>query len=589
MTESASPAVALVAEPGEACAHLRQALIDLGARVVHEGPAAALRPQALIDACVDVVIVNLDAKLEAQLDALYEQLDEDRYRVVFNEAEVSSRLSGWEQARWSRHLAAKLLGVADVDPPRPADARAIEVQACVENDQAEAEAEVPSDGDEATVEAASDSPDEATSEVAGFALDEPFLEPESPSPPPDIAPADVASTETVIEQTPPVFDFSAEPDLDELGQSGHLRDIDPEFSLNAGALDDWEPQDDGLISPPVDESISAVSPSPADEAYGHVEAAGSFTLAPDSQHEDRPTGDPSEASVDASEMAFPDVDEAHKPTPVQAPDWGLVDLDAGSEGEDEHVHASRPDPTQFGIEKQSAAEFLAPDHSEGDTPIEPGLSLELISMEEAVAPQMAETSSYEMLLEPSAGVSQVLVLGASVEGADALQSLLGELAMGPSFATLVFQHHQSGDTHTLAQTLSAASQVRVRAAFNGMMLQRGEVAVIPAAWRLQIGREGRLNLIEAADTREREPSIDDGFSAVAARFGDKAIGILFAGQGHDGTAGAQAIHDRGGRIWLEVGADGQATPMVAAARAEGLCDREGDAVTLAGALSEAWG
>ena len=424
------------------------------------------------------------------------------------------------------------------------------------------------------------------SEVAGFALDEPFLEPESPSP--EMAPDDAAPTETVIEQAPPTFDFSAEPELDELGQTDHVRDIDPEFSLDAGALDDWTPQDDGLISPPMDESISAVSLSPADEAHGHGEAAGSFTLTLVSQDENQGSESPSEASGDVSEAAPTDQGEAQTPTQVQAPDWGLVDLDAGSEGEGEHVHASRPDPAQFCIEKQSAAEFLAPDHSDGDTPIEPGLSLELISMEEAVAPQMAEASSYEMLLEPAAGVSQVLALGASIDGAGALQTLLGELPERPVFATLVFQHHQTGDTHTLAQALSAACEVRVRAAFDGMMLQRGEVAVIPAASRLQIGREGRLNLGETTDPCEREPSIDDGFSAVAARFGDKAVGILFAGQGHDGTAGAQAIHDRGGKVWLEVGTDGQASPMVAAARAEGLCDREGDAVTLAGALSEAW-
>jgi two-component system chemotaxis response regulator CheB/chemosensory pili system protein ChpB (putative protein-glutamate methylesterase) len=39
--------------------------------------------------------------------------------VVFNDPEISSKLDGWAQARWLRHLTAKLSGNSDFDPPRP--------------------------------------------------------------------------------------------------------------------------------------------------------------------------------------------------------------------------------------------------------------------------------------------------------------------------------------------------------------------------------------------------------------------------------------------------------------------------------------
>ena len=45
--------------------------------------------------------------------------------MLFNDGTVSSGLSGWDQARWARHLAAKILNKPEAaDPPRPANATA---------------------------------------------------------------------------------------------------------------------------------------------------------------------------------------------------------------------------------------------------------------------------------------------------------------------------------------------------------------------------------------------------------------------------------------------------------------------------------
>src|SRR5690606_17190331 len=45
--------------------------------------------------------------------------------VNFNEACDTRQLGGWDLARWARHLAAKVLGHADTNPPVPADAEAL--------------------------------------------------------------------------------------------------------------------------------------------------------------------------------------------------------------------------------------------------------------------------------------------------------------------------------------------------------------------------------------------------------------------------------------------------------------------------------
>lgn len=117
--------VALLYQTSQLEGHLKEALKELGAAVVYEALTAQMDRDALEGSGAHVVIVNLDPEIESHLDEVYDLLDDERYNVVFNDAQVSSELSGWEQARWSRHLAAKIMGRPEVaDPPRPAGAEA---------------------------------------------------------------------------------------------------------------------------------------------------------------------------------------------------------------------------------------------------------------------------------------------------------------------------------------------------------------------------------------------------------------------------------------------------------------------------------
>src|SRR5699024_1527143 len=128
--------VALLFADADLGSPLREALVALGARIAYEGPAADVDEQDLITSGADVVVVNLEPTEEDDLERLHDMLGNGDWRVIFNDAEASRDLSGWDRARWARHLAAKLLGAADVDPPRPEAAREVEVAMAVAGDEA---------------------------------------------------------------------------------------------------------------------------------------------------------------------------------------------------------------------------------------------------------------------------------------------------------------------------------------------------------------------------------------------------------------------------------------------------------------------
>src|SRR5688572_6619587 len=108
--------------------HLKQALTEFGARVVYETHAGQYDPGALDASGAQVVVINLDPDGGDEFEALGDLLLDETRRVIFNDGEVTSRLEGWDLARWTRHLAAKVIGASEVNPPRPEGAEAIPVK-----------------------------------------------------------------------------------------------------------------------------------------------------------------------------------------------------------------------------------------------------------------------------------------------------------------------------------------------------------------------------------------------------------------------------------------------------------------------------
>ncbi len=118
----AAPNVALLGRDDAVRTQLRTALAELGANLVYEGELRGASPSEVSAKQPAVVLLNLDAEGEDALDSLEELLLDPSMRVVFNEAETTAALSGWDLARWARHLAAKVLGHDRTIPPPPAGA-----------------------------------------------------------------------------------------------------------------------------------------------------------------------------------------------------------------------------------------------------------------------------------------------------------------------------------------------------------------------------------------------------------------------------------------------------------------------------------
>lgn len=550
-----STAVVLLFDDEQLGAQLREALQERGARIVHEGGLGDLGRELWTRVGADVVVINLDDDADEVMNRLEASLEGDHPRVVFNEAESSRALDGWARARWARHLAAKVLAQTDVDPPRPPAPAVAEATRQAAHDAMPAEEPAPAEEEpaivvshEAQVAAESESLEaELEALLAGEDLPE-FSADEMPGH--DVAirmqePDDQAGAE-------PLDDF----ELDELalGELDHAPLYDGDF------LDLGERTADAV-------GITAKSAPGGEEAD---ELLDELLQLPD----DEPSPLPAETATPAKDPAslFRSTDN-----------WSLVDDDQPSA-----PVAPAPAAVDFGIEKVSAQDFLAPESEETTGDDEPYMTLELVSIEEAVAPKSFDPHvSNEMILEElTGGLSRVVMLGATTTGSESVAAFLRQLPEGLR-ATIVHVQHQGGQPIVeLVRRLSASSPLTVRQAESGQRAGTGELLVVPADHHLRMTRDGRMELKPAQDMPAASPSIDGTFSALANVFGVDALAILFAGQANDGVAGCQAVHDRGGRIWVEDAPGEHFADMVSGVLAEHLADFSGTPTELAARLIE---
>ena len=570
----ASPAVALLFDDTELGGQLRDALHERGARIVHEGGVSSLSRALLNQVGADVLVVNLDDSADDALDHLYELIDGDRPRVVFNDAQASRKLIGWDRARWARHLAVKVLAVGDIDPPRPEDARVIDAPQVepAETTLVEAvSAEVPLEvaAEPATL------PAEKIEEHASS------VEPESMLQEPDFLVHD--DHEGQHEMIASAESESLAAELEALLASGELPiDDDGEFGsgLHFNSDEEFPPLHDGNFGVPVD-----ASPADRDALHAAVATGSAHSDAAAMQFDQLQlvsSDDPLTVTMPTS--AIDSIPTKRVAESVSAPvSWALLDDDALM------AEPAKNDARAFGIEKLSAADYLAPDVEQTAPGIEPVMSLELVSMEEAIAPKpYVHTQDHEMMLdELGSALSRMVLTGAAASGMDSVCTFLAAL---PANSRLTFLHtqHLSGQQSDVAlvERLAAHCQLPVRLAIQGGRAAQGEVLVVPAGQQVLLRRDGKVELQAVISDSAQGPSIDASFSMAANAFGRDAVAIVFAGRANDAVAGSQAIHDRGGQVWVESSSGEHFADMVSGIFAERLVSFSGTPPELAAHLIE---
>lgn len=148
----------------------------------------------------------------------------------------------------------------------------------------------------------------------------------------------------------------------------------------------------------------------------------------------------------------------------------------------------------------------------------------------------------------------VVVVGVSTGGPAALEKFLAALPPDFPLPVLIVQHMPRLFTALLSERLNGISQIAVREARTGEVLQPGVAYLARGDWHMQaVGSPAQclLRLTQADSVRYCRPSVDVLFRSAAAVYGAGVLALVLTGMGSDGLDGCRAVHAAGGKILVQ--------------------------------------
>jgi two-component system, chemotaxis family, protein-glutamate methylesterase/glutaminase len=147
---------------------------------------------------------------------------------------------------------------------------------------------------------------------------------------------------------------------------------------------------------------------------------------------------------------------------------------------------------------------------------------------------------------------EVLAIGASTGGPQALATLLADLPVHTRTSIVVVQHMADGFMEGLASWLNDVCPLPVMLGENGKRLAPGTVTVAPSGKNLVVHERLRVTTRDPDPGQYHVPGVDATFTSVADAYGATAVGVLLTGMGRDGAIGLKRMRDLGA---LTIGQD----------------------------------
>ena len=171
---------------------------------------------------------------------------------------------------------------------------------------------------------------------------------------------------------------------------------------------------------------------------------------------------------------------------------------------------------------------------------------------------------------------QVLAIGASTGGPNALAEVFSRLPANIPVPIVIVQHMPPTFTRLLAERLSAQFPIPVHEASSGSVLQPGHAWIAPGDRHMVVVRNGlQACVLLHQDPPENScrPAVDVLLRSVAKTFGPNSLTVILTGMGQDGLRGCEAVREAGGQILAQDQATSVVWGMPGHVAQAGLADR----------------
>jgi two-component system chemotaxis response regulator CheB len=138
----------------------------------------------------------------------------------------------------------------------------------------------------------------------------------------------------------------------------------------------------------------------------------------------------------------------------------------------------------------------------------------------------------------------IVVIGASAGGVEAISTLVAELPRDLRAVVLVVLHVARGRS-VLPEILTRIGSLPASHPRDGERLQYGRIYVAPPDHHLIVYRD-TARVVHGPTENGVRPAVDPLFRSAARAYGSRVVGIILTGSLDDGTAGLAAVKEAGG-------------------------------------------
>ncbi len=150
----------------------------------------------------------------------------------------------------------------------------------------------------------------------------------------------------------------------------------------------------------------------------------------------------------------------------------------------------------------------------------------------------------------------IVVIGSSAGGVDALQRLCAGLPADLPAAVLIAQHLSASGRSILPKLLARVCALPVCAPRDEQELRPGHVYVASPDLHILV-RQGRVLMRRGPHENRSRPSVNALFRSAAVAYGARVVGVVLTGLLDDGTDGLIAIRAAGGLSIVQDPADAE--------------------------------
>jgi two-component system, chemotaxis family, protein-glutamate methylesterase/glutaminase len=178
--------------------------------------------------------------------------------------------------------------------------------------------------------------------------------------------------------------------------------------------------------------------------------------------------------------------------------------------------------------------------------------------------------------QPVPSPVDLLVIGSSTGGPNALDNVLAQLPANFPAAVVIVQHMPPLFTRLLAERLDARCPMRVREGVEGTQLTPGFVWLAPGDYHMRVVREAgtpTLRLDQQPAVNFCRPAVDTLLESAVECYGAAVLAVILTGMGKDGSAGCRQLYSQGGSVFAQDEASSVVWGMPGAVARDGIAEQ----------------